>query len=201
MDLLVAASHLLEEGVLVEEFLRGVLVLAVACVDEGGPRPSRGVGVAAQGVLEPAAHALELGADDVAGLVRIAVEHLDRVGHRFVLVERRGGRIEKVRARPEKFRCVVEGLAGARGVLHEDEVDRVVVVVQPELARLASGLDRPLELARLAIEIALLVEGKVVDDRDRAPLEGTVPGTHVSSNIKEDSPQRHGAHTESAEKK
>jgi hypothetical protein len=101
-------AELLEEGELVEELLGGVLVLAVARVDEAGARLSAELGVAAQVILEGAADALELGADHEGGAARVAREHLHRVDDGLVLVEGGGGRVEDVGPRPEELGGVPE---------------------------------------------------------------------------------------------
>eukprot|EP00754_Rhynchopus_humris_P024033 Rhum_TRINITY_DN14861_c18_g1::Rhum_TRINITY_DN14861_c18_g1_i1::g.124369::m.124369 len=164
--------QLLEERELVEELLRRVLVASVARVQEGRPRQLELRAVFADHLVEPRARALELRAHDEDGLVRaVAAQHLHRVRHALLLVEGGGGGVEDVHLAAVEKGGVPEALLRARGVLHEDQVHRLVRVRDLELAEVASITHRILQTLRLEVEVVLLVGREVVHDRQAAALE------------------------------
>mmetsp|Transcript_137522 Transcript_137522/g.293935 ORF Transcript_137522/g.293935 Transcript_137522/m.293935 type:complete len:202 (-) Transcript_137522:123-728(-) len=172
---------LFQEGVRVDELSQGARVLAVACIDKGGPGDAELLCVARQHGLQPAADTLQRAPDDEdAALCRINRQHLHGVRDRLVLLEGRRLCLELVhldamigRGIPERFPC-------ARGALHEEQVhsrvrqsNSLIDVAIFHLAErgnrrsLARGAGMPLpQLAGALIEVELLLETQVVDNLD-----------------------------------
>mmetsp|Transcript_43578 Transcript_43578/g.123316 ORF Transcript_43578/g.123316 Transcript_43578/m.123316 type:complete len:542 (+) Transcript_43578:215-1840(+) len=154
---------LLQEAKLVEELLGGVFVTTVASVDEGAAGEPAFQGVFADGFLKPRAHALQLRPYHEDALAdRIVAEHLDGVCDGLVLLEGGSLRIKHVDFHTVELGCVSEGLLGARGVLHEDRVHRGLGIPDPVLHEVLATPDCLLQLARLLVQVPLLLHLEVI---------------------------------------
>lgn len=161
-------SVVLEEGELVQKLLGRMLMLAVSRVDEGGLHgkavPPRVLGAL---LVQVAAQALDLAAHD-EDRVAVAGEHVEGVGIALALVDRGRGAHQLGDLGVVELGSVPEALLRPCTVLQEDFVDAEVGIVDPEEVkrRLVIRQDGILQLPDLLEEVAPLLDGEVLDDRE-----------------------------------